>query len=223
MSRRRVGIAAFAAVAALVAGGVAYATIPDSGGVIHGCYARSGGALRVVDAGVTNCKSGETALDWNMQGQQGPVGPKGDSGAPGPAGPQGPVGAQGPAGPQGPSGLSHGYFASSNQVPVSQDPAFSSVGSIHGLPAGTYMITAEVNLLDGLDEPSVDCRLSINGTKQQSSTTLLAVKSGWGDLTIVSATTLTGGGSTVEVECNSSDSTTTANVNLALVLVDALN
>ena len=52
-----------------------YATIPDSGGTIHGCYAKSGGSLRVIDAGVTNCKSTETSLDWNVQGQQGPQGP----------------------------------------------------------------------------------------------------------------------------------------------------
>jgi hypothetical protein len=38
-------------------GGVAYATIPDGQGVIHACYAKSGGALRVIDASVANCKT----------------------------------------------------------------------------------------------------------------------------------------------------------------------
>jgi hypothetical protein len=74
-----------AAIAVALAG-TAYATIPDGNGVIHGCYAKSGGTLRVIDASVTNCKTGETALDWNQQGQPGP---KGDPGEPGPAGPQG--------------------------------------------------------------------------------------------------------------------------------------
>jgi hypothetical protein len=50
----------FAAVAAaaavlLVAAGVAYATIHDGNGVIHGCYPKSGGNLAVIDASVTNC------------------------------------------------------------------------------------------------------------------------------------------------------------------------
>ena len=120
--RRRIPAAlAIAAGVLLVVAGVAYATIPDSSGAIHGCYARSGGSLRVIDATVTNCKTGETSLDWNVQGQQGPQGSQGPNGPAGPAGPQGlqgPTGSQGPAGPQGPSGLSHGYLASSNQVPV---------------------------------------------------------------------------------------------------------
>ena len=123
----------------LVVAGVAYATIPDSSGAIHGCYARSGGSLRVIDATVTNCKSGETSLDWNVQGQQGPQGPNGPAGPVGPQGPQGPSGSQGPVGPQGPSGLSHGYLASSNQVPVAEFPAFSNVGSIASVPDGTYI------------------------------------------------------------------------------------
>ena len=73
--RRRIPAAlATAAGVLLVVAGVAYATIPDSSGAIHGCYGRSGGSLRVIDATVTNCKTGETSLDWNVQGQQGPQG-----------------------------------------------------------------------------------------------------------------------------------------------------
>ena len=40
-----------AAAVVLVGGGIAYATIPDSGGKIHACYKLSGGALRVIDSG----------------------------------------------------------------------------------------------------------------------------------------------------------------------------
>lgn len=86
----------------VLAAGAAYATIPDSNGVIHGCYAKSGGTLRVIDAGVTSCKTGETSLDWNRTGPPGAAGPAGPQGAAGPAGPQG---GAGPAGPPGPSGL----------------------------------------------------------------------------------------------------------------------
>src|SRR5918995_3624099 len=74
--------------------GIGYAAIPN-GGVITGCYMKSGGALRVVDATVTNCKTGETRLDWNMQGV------KGDQGIQGVKGDQGIQGIQGVKGDQG--------------------------------------------------------------------------------------------------------------------------
>jgi hypothetical protein len=100
-------------IVAVVAGSAAYAAIPDAGGVIHGCYVKSGGSLRVIDATVTNCKSGETSLDWNQNGQpglpgpqgpQGATGPKGDTGAKGDPGPQGIAGPQGPKGDTGATG-----------------------------------------------------------------------------------------------------------------------
>ena len=90
--------------------GIAYATIPNAGGVINGCYSKSGGALRVIDRSVTNCKQGETALPWNVEGAtgpQGPVGPTGPQGA-GVAGPAGATGPQGPIGPQGVRGPAGG-------------------------------------------------------------------------------------------------------------------
>jgi hypothetical protein len=101
-TRRFVVVAAVIAFAA--AGGIAYATIPDSAGVVHACYTKSTGTIRVIDTSVTNCKSGETSLTWS---QTGPGGPKGDAGAtgpPGPTGPAGPTGSAGPAGATGPAG-----------------------------------------------------------------------------------------------------------------------
>ena len=63
--------------------GVAYAAIPDAGGVIHGCYSKSKGALRIVDSEQGEaCSANETALDWNH------TGPPGATGATGPAGPE---------------------------------------------------------------------------------------------------------------------------------------
>jgi hypothetical protein len=91
----------------LVFAGVALATIPDGGGVISGCYAKSTGALRVVDSSTTQCKGGEASLAWNQTGPQGPKGdpgPQGPTGDPGSQGPQGPKGVTGPAGPAGPAG-----------------------------------------------------------------------------------------------------------------------
>jgi hypothetical protein len=74
MSRihNRMRIIVLAAVALGLAAGVGVATgaIPDSGGVIHGCYTKSGGSLRVIDSTVTNCKSTETSLTWNQGGSR---------------------------------------------------------------------------------------------------------------------------------------------------------
>ena len=112
MGTKRIVVAA-AALVLLGAAGVAYATIPDGQGVIHSCFKKSGGSLRVIDAGVTQCADNELSLDWNRAGVQGPQGAKGDPGVPGPAGPagakgdpgpRGPAGADGAAGPQGAKG-----------------------------------------------------------------------------------------------------------------------
>ena len=63
-------------------GFAAYAAIPDSGQVIHGCYQRESGQLRVIDTDRgQSCRPSERALDWNQQG------PKGAPGPPGPPGP----------------------------------------------------------------------------------------------------------------------------------------
>lgn len=87
MKKRFLIIAAIAA-AMLSVAGVALASIPDSSGVIHGCYATKSGALNVIDtdAGQT-CAKGTTGLNWNQTGPQGPQGPAGPAGATGPAGP----------------------------------------------------------------------------------------------------------------------------------------
>jgi hypothetical protein len=72
LTRGRVGLTALVTiVVGLAAGSIAYATIPDSSGVIHGCYTNTG-ALRVIDtdAGAT-CRANETALEWNQTGPPG--------------------------------------------------------------------------------------------------------------------------------------------------------
>jgi hypothetical protein len=69
--RPATAIALTALVVAL--GGVAYATIPDSNGTIHGCAQRSNGNLRVVESS-SDCRNSEQALDWNQQGRPGAPG-----------------------------------------------------------------------------------------------------------------------------------------------------
>jgi hypothetical protein len=101
LQARRAGV--LAAATLLVGGGVAFASIQASGGVIHACVDQAG-HLRVADG---SCKHAETALDWNQQGQPGavgPTGPAGPAGVKGDTGPAGPAGATGATGPPGPAG-----------------------------------------------------------------------------------------------------------------------
>jgi hypothetical protein len=90
--KRFITAAAVALGAVLLSGSTALASIPDSGGVIHGCYKpQSDGhssPLGVIDTALSNghCPSGQTQLTWNQTGPQGPAGPQGPQGPPGPAG-----------------------------------------------------------------------------------------------------------------------------------------
>src|SRR5215471_16423164 len=85
-SQRRILRATAAGIAVLAVGsGVALATIPGSGGVVSGCYAKKDGSLRVIDS-TAQCRSGEAALNWNQTGPQGPQGSQGPQGATGPQG-----------------------------------------------------------------------------------------------------------------------------------------
>jgi hypothetical protein len=79
--------------AAMLLTGVAYASIPDSSGVIHGCVKNGTTGqreIRVIDtAYTTTCMAGWTAVTWNQEGPQGATGPAGPQGATGPAGADG--------------------------------------------------------------------------------------------------------------------------------------
>lgn len=115
-SRATAVAGSIAACLVLLGGVVAFADIPGIDGVIHGCYSKSSGSLRVIDSAAT-CKGSETRISWNETGPQGPqgaegakgdVGEQGEPGAPGPAGADGaagPSGSQGEQGPAGPMGL----------------------------------------------------------------------------------------------------------------------
>ena len=99
----------------------AFASIPDSRGIVHGCVVGHPGLLggllgsgranfRVIDPATDGCQPNETPLQLNQTGPQGPAGsagpagPVGAVGPQGPAGPPGPAGAIGPVGPPGPPG-----------------------------------------------------------------------------------------------------------------------
>jgi len=95
-----------------LAGGIAYATIPDADGTFHACISNADGSIRMIDPSESgsagHCLGGENQVQWNKKGQdgaKGAQGPQGEKGATGATGPQGPRGAAGPAGgPQGPQG-----------------------------------------------------------------------------------------------------------------------
>jgi len=81
-----------AAVLLAAASGIAYAAIPGTDGVIHGCVSASGG-VRVIDPTAGgSCSSGESALNWNVRGAKGATGLQG---APGPTGQPGAAGSSG--------------------------------------------------------------------------------------------------------------------------------
>jgi hypothetical protein len=84
---RKPTVALVVVVAAGLAAGVAWATIPDGSGTIHACYTPSDKSLRVIGSG--SCAKGEAALSWSQNAIQGSQGPQGPQGAQGDTGPQG--------------------------------------------------------------------------------------------------------------------------------------
>jgi hypothetical protein len=59
--------------------GVALASIPDAGGVIHACYKTSQGQTRIVES-AADCSPSETPIQWNQTGPAGATGPQGPPG-----------------------------------------------------------------------------------------------------------------------------------------------
>src|SRR5688500_18442827 len=99
LRRARLLVCLSAVSALAIGGGIAWAAVQDSSGVITGCYDSRyrTGNLRIIDASA-ECLRGETRITWNQQGQPGTQGEAGAPGAAGPAGPQGEDGDAGPAG-----------------------------------------------------------------------------------------------------------------------------
>jgi hypothetical protein len=159
MKGRHIGLAAIVVAVALTGGAIAYANIPDSGGVIHGCYKKTSpnqGTLRVIDTeqGQT-CSASEKAVEWNQTGPQGPAGPQGPEGAPGP---------QGEPGPQGPPGSATppDAWLTKASVPGNEDGDEHTVLT-KDLPAGNFAIVASVSpFLTGTDGHG-NCQLRLNG------------------------------------------------------------
>ena len=152
-ARAVVGVAVGAIVGGGIAGGIAYAVAPDAGGVIHACYSKLGGGLRVINSG--HCNALETALDWN---QTGPVGP---TGAPGPAGRDGTNGADGKdgrdgtdgaPGPKGDAGGLTDSYGQSGSSPVNLGSDRVAIAT-KAVPAGNYVVVVSGEALASFDVP----------------------------------------------------------------------
>jgi hypothetical protein len=65
---KRYALSVLTAALLALAGGVAYATIPDGQGVIRACYKTLKGDLRVIDSGA--CTSGELPLSATRAGMR---------------------------------------------------------------------------------------------------------------------------------------------------------
>ena len=149
---RRLYCALAAGVAALGIGGVAYAAIPDSGGVYTACVLKNIGTIRLIDPSLpssnfeSHCTSFERQISWNQTGPTGPAGATGRAGATGPqaaTGVQGATGSQGVSGPQGPTGATGAPAASFFTGRVDAVPALSLTAPARGPAPGrhTYLHT----------------------------------------------------------------------------------
>ena len=133
LPRRRVGWAMLAALmGALAVGGIAWATIPDSSGVIDGCYTKSSGSLRVIDtsAGQSCDTKRESPLRWNETGPQGPAGAPGETG---------------PAGPRGPSDAWDAQSGYNNRIHIGAYETAVTVVSL-SLPPGDFLVLAKTSI-----------------------------------------------------------------------------
>jgi len=151
---QRVPIVASAVIA--VFGIIAFASIPDPDGVIHGCYKKSGGTLRVIDDTTSQCDSrAETPIQWNQTGPQGP---------------------QGLTGPQGPAGYSLATGATSEGVTLPPGQ-FTQIVS-KDLPAGNWVISA--NAIVAYDGATAVPNLFLTSCQLRSGGAVIGFASDWG-------------------------------------------
>jgi hypothetical protein len=157
------------AVVAVAAGSAAFAAIPDSSGLIHSCYDKQSGQVRIFDSETDlpkGCGKNEIELTWNKQG------PQGAPGLPGPKGDKGDKGEQGDPGP------SAAYVHRTDNFTAITSP---TVLSTLDLSAGSYLVSGKARVGTLSNAPEwVGCWLSgyeggnyIPGSADDSSTVWL--------------------------------------------------
>jgi hypothetical protein len=153
-------------VLALAVGGAVFgiatavqASIPDSQGVIHACYAKSTGALRVIDTGhACDPRKEGPELNWN---QRGPTGATGATGANGTNGTNGATGATGTAGPAGATGATGANGTNgTNGATGATGPAGSSTVASVGTKRNSSQVP-QVNVLSYLS-PALTVAVGLN-------------------------------------------------------------
>jgi hypothetical protein len=175
----RPAVVALAIVGGLVvAGGIAYATIPDASGVIHGCYNKTQGSVRVIDSEkAQTCSNGEAPLNWSQTG------------------PQGQQGLQGPPGPTGPSDVYSvdGYDQGFQNLPATTLVTLATTT----LPAGSYFVQAETEVRP-IFYTNYFCDLADSANNEYQETRVTS--SDWVTVPVQAVVTLASGG-TVSFQC----------------------
>jgi hypothetical protein len=124
--------------------GVSAGAIPAGNGTIHGCFAKSGGALRVVDkAQAQECKGTERPLDWNTKGATGPAGP---------------------------AGVSAAFEARGGNVTLSglDSASANPIATLPGLAPGAYVVQAKLNVTGpGTTIARVICETTLGGVTDE--------------------------------------------------------
>lgn len=145
---------------AVALGGVAYATIPDAGGTIHGCYGPLG-VLRVIDTDTgQHCTAYEKPLNWSQTG------------------PQGPAGATGPAGPPGTAAAVETNTVENAVLPFPPPPStWTNVVSLN-LAKGHYLVNGAVLVDNAAYDNVTECGLIASNNNPFSSNTQATIFDG---------------------------------------------
>jgi hypothetical protein len=112
-----------------------HADIPDSG-VIHGCYQKNVGNLRVIDTSHgESCRPSEQMLSWTQIGPAGASGATGATGVAGATGATGATGVNGATGAAGATGATGVIGATGATGATGPSGASALTGRITGIPA----------------------------------------------------------------------------------------
>lgn len=203
--RARVTLSAALAVA-VVGGGLTVASLAfastTSTSTLTACQGHEGN-LRLV-SGASDCRRGETAVQWNVTG---PTGPQGVAGPQGPTGPQGPVGPAGPASTPGSNVVGTFTF-----TPAS--------GASAGTPVAVNMYSFSASAQQALNIGSQSS--GAGAGKITFSPATMTIPVGPGSMALLDAFNAGDHFATATVVLNSSNGTPVETITLTLVVVSAL-